>query len=118
MPRRIAFRPRAPAPPASPAPALGTTRTRTASSPRVRAPPRRSWRPLGSWDGRLYHAPACGYDRFVNVRTFIMTVSLVLSVLIGLVLARGRGGGAGGEAAATDTGGGGELLIGISLDTL
>lgn len=66
----------------------------------------------------MYHAPASGYDRFVNVRTFIMTVSLVLSVLIGLVLARGRGGG-GGEAAATESGGGGgELLIGISLDTL
>ena len=52
----------------------------------------------------------------MNVRTFTMTVSLVLSVLIGLVLARGRGG----EGAAATQGGdaGGELLIGISLDTL
>ena len=48
-----------------------------------------------------------------------MTVSLVLSVLIGLVLSRG-----GGDGPAADSGGGGggggggELLIGISLDTL
>jgi D-xylose transport system substrate-binding protein len=45
-----------------------------------------------------------------------MTVSLALSVLIGLVLSRGGGGGA-----AATTGGAakqGELLIGLSLDTL
>lgn len=53
----------------------------------------------------------------MNVRTVLMTVSLALSVLIGLVLSRGGGGGA-----AATTGGGpakqGELLIGLSLDTL
>lgn len=51
----------------------------------------------------------------VNVRTVLMTVSLALSVLIGLVLSRGSG-----NAVATTTTGAkrGELLIGLSLDTL
>jgi D-xylose transport system substrate-binding protein len=51
----------------------------------------------------------------VNVRTLIMTLSLALSVLIGLVLSRGRGD-AGTAAGMTKPGA--ELLIGLSLDTL
>jgi D-xylose transport system substrate-binding protein len=48
----------------------------------------------------------------MNLRNILMVVSLVLSVLIGLVIARGGGNvGAG-------TGVGGEPLIGLSLDTL
>ncbi len=53
----------------------------------------------------------------MNVRTVLMTVSLALSVLIGLVLSRGGGSGAAataGPGAAKQ----GELLIGLSLDTL
>jgi len=49
----------------------------------------------------------------MNLRNILMVVSLVLSVLIGLVIARG-GGSAGGGGAS----GGGEPLIGLSLDTL
>jgi D-xylose transport system substrate-binding protein len=54
-----------------------------------------------------------------NLRIVVMTISLALSVVIGLVLARG-GGKEGGGAAATGgaSGEGGELLIGFSLDTL
>jgi D-xylose transport system substrate-binding protein len=48
----------------------------------------------------------------VNVRTVIMTISLALSVVIGLVLARGKGGASGAG------GGSGQVLIGLSLDTL
>ncbi|MBA3392072.1 MAG: substrate-binding domain-containing protein [Deltaproteobacteria bacterium] len=44
-----------------------------------------------------------------------MTISLALSVLIGLVLARGRGDASTGRAGPDK---GGELLIGLSLDTL
>jgi D-xylose transport system substrate-binding protein len=44
-----------------------------------------------------------------------MTISLALSVLIGLVLSRGSGDV---KAAATGGGGDGEILIGLSLDTL
>ena len=51
----------------------------------------------------------------MNARTVIMTFSLALSILIGLVLSRGSGD-AGAGAATVDKGG--ELLIGLSLDTL
>jgi len=50
----------------------------------------------------------------VNIRTVLMTVSLALSVLIGLVLSRGSGT----QAATTPGTKKGELLIGLSLDTL
>ena len=49
----------------------------------------------------------------MNLRNILMVVSLVLSVLIGLVIARGGSGAVGGGGA-----GGGEPLIGLSLDTL
>src|SRR5258706_6815603 len=52
----------------------------------------------------------------MNVRTVIMTVSLALSVVIGLVLSRGGGGN--GDATAASRGSGGDVLIGLSLDTL
>ena len=45
-----------------------------------------------------------------------MTISLALSVLIGLVLSRGQGGAD--ASAAHDAKGSGEVLIGLSLDTL
>ncbi len=48
----------------------------------------------------------------MNLRNILMVVSLVLSVLIGLVIARGGGSVDGGG------GSGGEPLIGLSLDTL
>lgn len=55
-----------------------------------------------------------------NVRIVVMTISLALSVLIGLVLARGGGGKDEASSATTATSGaaGGEILIGLSLDTL
>lgn len=59
------------------------------------------------------------YDAHVaNTRIVVMVVSLALSVLIGLVIARGGkdGGATGGPSAAATEGG--ELLIGLSLDTL
>lgn len=49
----------------------------------------------------------------MNLRNILMVVSLVLSVLIGLVIARGGSGAVGGGGA-----GGGQPLIGLSLDTL
>lgn len=53
----------------------------------------------------------------MNARTVIMTFSLALSILIGIVLSRGNGNGdAGAGAASVDKGG--EILIGLSLDTL
>ena len=48
----------------------------------------------------------------MNIRNLLMVASLVLSVLIGLVVA--RGGQAGGAVASS----GGSLLIGFSMDTL
>lgn len=51
----------------------------------------------------------------MNVRTVIMTISLALSVLIGLVLSRGNHD-AGAHAPGVQKGD--ELLIGLSLDTL
>ena len=54
-----------------------------------------------------------------NVRTIIMTISLALSVLIGLVLARGaKDPEAEGKTRADGGDKGGEILIGLSLDTL
>ncbi len=56
----------------------------------------------------------------MSIRNLLMIVSVVLSVLIGLVLARGGGG----EGAAKGSGGGGvsggngRVLVGLSLDTL
>lgn len=49
----------------------------------------------------------------MNLRNILMVASLVLSVLIGLVIARGGSSAAGGGGT-----GGGEPLIGLSLDTL
>lgn len=49
----------------------------------------------------------------MNLRNILMVVSLVLSVLIGLVIARGGSGAVGGGGAD-----GGQPLIGLSLDTL
>jgi D-xylose transport system substrate-binding protein len=51
----------------------------------------------------------------VNVRTVIMTIALAVSVLIGLVVSRGHGDA--GESSSGRDKGGGELLIGLSLDT-
>jgi D-xylose transport system substrate-binding protein len=61
------------------------------------------------------------YDADVaNVRMVVMTVSLALSVLIGLILARGGKDGPSAAQGARSAGGpsSGELLIGLSLDTL
>src|ERR1041385_8710805 len=49
----------------------------------------------------------------MNARTVIMTISLALSVLIGLVLSRGSG-----SAHTATTSTDGEVQIGLSLDTL
>jgi D-xylose transport system substrate-binding protein len=53
-----------------------------------------------------------------NARIIIMVVSLALSVLIGLVVARGGAESAVASTATTTSTQGGEILVGLSLDTL
>jgi len=53
-----------------------------------------------------------------DVRTGVMVLSLVLSVAIGLVLARGREGASASAGSEGGSGSSGHLLIGLSMDTL
>jgi D-xylose transport system substrate-binding protein len=53
----------------------------------------------------------------MSVRSLLMVVSLVLSIAIGLVLARGGGAASGGEPQGGGRGGD-KIVIGLSLDTL